>query len=109
MASIEEQLSVLAASLGRVVERLDTEGTLPKVLTKRRAAKELSISLSKLNRLIRDGRLLTVEIGRRRMIPSTEVEKLARPASSSSRKVRLHAISSPEEEAKAMRAAIRRR
>jgi hypothetical protein len=78
--SIEEQLRALSASLGQVIERLGTEPkALPRVLTKERAALELSISITKLNRLIRSGRLLMVQIGERQMIPSTEVERVATP------------------------------
>jgi len=66
--------------------RLMIEGRgLPQVLTMKRAAVELSVSLSQLGVLIRSGSLLTVTIGKRRMVPASEVRRLATPETATCR------------------------
>lgn len=112
---IEEKLHAISLELARISGRLATH-QLPRVLTKERAAKELSISLSKLKRLLRDGVLMSVAVGRRRMVPAVEIERLATPAQATPRR-HLRSIGGSsngrkydaEGEAKAMRDAIRRR
>lgn len=77
-------------SLERLFRRImaEHEGPLPQVLSMERAAKELSIGITKLKRLVRDGVVLTCTVGLRRMIPSSEVRKLAVPASTKAPGVR---------------------
>lgn len=69
-------------SLERVFRRIMAEhaGPLPHVLTMERAAEELSIGLTKLKGLVRSGELLACTVGLRKMIPSSEVRRLATPA-----------------------------
>jgi len=75
---MEQEFRRLNEAIAKITERLG--GTdLPMVLTRERAAKELSVSVSTLKKLIREGKVFTVEIGRRRMVPSAEVLRLATP------------------------------
>lgn len=57
-----EQLGELVGAVREMMRRVDA-GRLPSLLTQQMAAKEFSISLSKLKGLIRDGTLQTVKIG----------------------------------------------
>lgn len=63
------------------VRNLKSFSRLPTVLSKEDACRELGgISLSTLNRMIREGRLLTCALGRSgRGIPRTEIERIGRP------------------------------
>lgn len=51
----------------------------PLVLTKRRAAQELSVGLTKLEQLIKGGLIIPVKIGAAKMIPMSEILRLATP------------------------------
>jgi hypothetical protein len=75
---IEKELQRVNMALEKITERLGRP-ELPQVLTKQRAAAELSISVSLLKRMIRNGTLLTVKIGSRQLVPSSEVVRLAEP------------------------------
>lgn len=92
------------------------EKRLPTVLTKQRAAQELSISLSKLKGLIRSGELMVCEVGRTSMVPASEVQRLAASArreAAAARPARprkpKHSTSPAEEAAKARRALKKKR
>lgn len=52
---------------------------LPQVLTMKRAAEELSVSESTLKGMIRASEVLTVQVGKRRMVPSSEIHRIASP------------------------------
>lgn len=91
-------------------------GELPTVLSKRRAARELDISLSKLKGLIRRGELMTCEVGRTTMVPASEVRRIAesarrQPAAqvppAPARKRRK--ATTPAQEARTIRAAVKRK
>lgn len=85
--------------------------SLPSVLTMARAAQELSISPRKLRGMVSRREVLTCEIGRVRMVPRSEIERLttpkepvpkARAARSSPRR------SGPKAEAAKLREALKR-
>lgn len=61
---------------------------LPKAMTFDRAARELSISIPTLRRMVRRGEISTVKISRRMMIPASEVERLTTPPEQKSRQPR---------------------
>jgi len=112
-------------TLERILEELLVElravknsAALPTVLTKRRAALELSVSLSKLKGLIRAGEIMVCEVGSTTMVPASEIRRLAQSAraqasnSSSSRPAHTRASrkpTSPAEEARQVRDALRKR
>lgn len=50
--------------------------TLPRLLAIKQAIYELGISRTALYELIKDGKLKTVNIGRRRLVPVEAIEKL---------------------------------
>ena len=50
--------------------------TLPRLLAIKQAIAELGISRTALYELIKDGKLKTVNIGRRRLVPVEAIEKL---------------------------------
>ena len=62
--------------------RLAVEGqrSLPSVLTMKRAAEELSISMTQLRALVKSSVVLTVTVGVRRMVPASEIRRLATPS-----------------------------
>lgn len=80
--SIEEKILLVCQDIHRMIAELGLSGpTLPHALTKKAAAKELSISISTLNRLISAGRLTTTDPSNgRAMIPASEIQRLAAPA-----------------------------
>lgn len=106
---IEDKLDELCSTLDRLVQQLDAP--MPKVLTRERAAHELSVSLTTLKQMIRDGQLVTVSIGKRQMVPASEVMRLAKPApakkASSAHRPRA-AASTALDEASAVRALLKK-
>ena len=74
----DETLEQLLREVRELRERIDAPA-LPAALTIARAAQELSVSVRKLREMIAEGRVLTCEIGRTRMVPRTEIERLATP------------------------------
>lgn len=70
-------LTELATSMKSQV--VEARAVRADVLTKKGAARALSIGLTKLNALIASGMVLTVLIGKRQMVPRTEVERLSVP------------------------------
>lgn len=72
---------------GKLVEVLEElklamgamQRALPRILTLKRAAQELSISKRKLQDLLAKGVLQSVVIDGRRLVPSSEIERLATP------------------------------
>jgi excisionase family DNA binding protein len=82
MNNVEEQLAELNREVRKLVERLEIgTSSLPQLLTYQRAAHELSVSLTKVRRLIKAGVLPTIKLGGRKYIPSREIERIARSAS----------------------------
>jgi len=94
--------------------REDRERSLPTVLSKRRAAEELSISLSKLKGMIRQGAILVCEVGGTTGIPASEIRRIASAvldtkAPRMRRPRRALRTGSPKDEAAEVRSALRRR
>ncbi len=94
----------------------DLQG-LPTILTKKRAARELGVSLSKLKGLMRRGELAVCEVGRTTMIPASEVTRIADAkrflteptgARSSSTRTRRGAPRGEPTEAQKIRAALKK-
>jgi excisionase family DNA binding protein len=85
---------------------------LPQAMDYERAARELSISVSQLRKLIRRGELAVVMIGRRPKVPASEVRRLtavkAEPPTPRS-KLRQLADAPAKSEADKIRALARRR
>lgn len=77
MSSIDEQLSAIRAELEKIHSRLTGQQGLPTVLAMKEAARELSISLTTLKELVRRREILTVMIGKRRMVPASEIRRMA--------------------------------
>lgn len=78
MASVEEQLQELLVLVRDLAVRHEGQG-LPVLLGYPSAAAQLSISVSKLKGLVRSGELRTSTVGRRKMIPLSEVLRVAAP------------------------------
>ena len=77
MSGIDDKLDEICEALDRLVKQLDEPA--PKVLTREAAAQQLSISLTTLKGLIRNKQLVTVRIGKREMVPASEIARLAKP------------------------------
>jgi hypothetical protein len=114
----ESRLELLLEELLVELREIRQTRRLPAVLSKKRAAQELSISLSKLKGLIRSGDIMVCEVGDTTMVPSSEIRRITEaaqaPASPSrsprpsrtARKVTKPA--SPAEEARKVRVALKR-
>lgn len=85
-ANLESKLEELFAQVKALNDRW--EKPLPSVLTKRMAAKELSISVSKLKGMIARGLIMECEVGDSMGIPSSEIRRIAESARSSAPKPR---------------------
>ncbi len=75
-------LKELEAVVRRAVQeemRRGGEMSPPRVLTLKEAARQLSVSLSTLKGLLRTGFVRSTTVGERRMIPRSEIERLAVP------------------------------
>lgn len=108
--SIEEQLGEIRAEMEKLRGRIQMP--LPPVLQRDQAAWALSISKSTLVAMIRRGYILQTEkIGGRRLIPLSEIERLAKPAAPKpgGKKPAPRAPTSLEDELEVINAAMRRR
>lgn len=104
MASeVRKALNELKAQVAELKALVQPE--LPQILTKKRAARELSISMTTLNRLIAAGLVWSVQLGERQMVPASEVRRLANIQRGASRRskpaTQLRETSAKEEAAKA--------
>jgi hypothetical protein len=75
--SLEETIRSLMREVQLLRADLQRQAQRPVILSKKRAATELSISLSKLKTLIRTGEISVCEVGRTTMVPASEVARLA--------------------------------
>ena len=86
---VEQSLAALEAWLEDVRVRLERiEGRLaPRaaLLSLEDAATALGVGATMMKRMVASGAVLTVALGRRRMVPASEVERLATPAPRPSR------------------------
>lgn len=80
LAAVAAELRELRRAVEQVNSRLETLTTEAKsVVTLGEAAKRLSIGLTKARQLVADGALLTVEIGKRQMVPVSEIARVSTP------------------------------
>jgi len=113
-ADAVDREEMLAELLREVRSLLDAgvRRDLPSALTIARAAEELSVSVRKLRRMVSEGEIFACEVGRTRMIPRSEIERLTTPQEAPRRAPRRVAArrgaSSPRAEAERLRAALRR-
>lgn len=79
---LTEQIEGIARTVEGISRRMDAlDRPLPHVLNRKEAARELSISLSRLKAMIRDGEISqTLPLGKVRGIPRSEILRLATPA-----------------------------
>jgi hypothetical protein len=78
MSHLDELLKELRDEVRELRKKMSMP--LPRVLTQSMAAEQLSISVSKLKGMIRAGGIATCTVGDRKMIPLTEIERIARPS-----------------------------
>lgn len=71
--TIDEQLSLIREELERIHRKLNTGR--PSAFKMADAAKDLGIGLSTLKVLVRKQIILTVRIGRRRLVPQSEISR----------------------------------
>ena len=92
------EAQALLRDIREELRRLGREVQQPDVYTLPDAAARLSISLTKLKRLVRFNRILTVRVGERSMVARHEIERVSRegtfPAS-----VRMRAVPTPSKRA----------
>ena len=107
----DQALGELLREFRELKERVVELNWLPSALTVTRAAAELSVSAKKLRRMIADGSIMTCEIGKTKMIPRIEIERLTTPQAPvpAPRRPRGAARrSSPKAEAAKLRQALKR-
>jgi excisionase family DNA binding protein len=81
MSSVPKSAEELLARLEAAVEKLEsTRASLPLVLTVKAAAAQLSVSERTMRGLMASGEVPSVLVGGRRMVPSSALVELARPA-----------------------------
>lgn len=74
---LRQELQALAKKLDSISERLEEVATPPRLLTLARAARCLGVGETKLQQLIRTRVVRTVKLGARRMVPLSEVVRVA--------------------------------
>lgn len=113
--ALQEVVEQLLAEVRSMKGQLDKK--LPTVLSKKHAAQELDISLSKLKGLIRKGEIRVCEVGGTTGVPASEIRRIAESAtragqpvrrSASSRRVRGPKPTDGMTEAEKIRAALRK-
>lgn len=73
--TIDEQLAQIREQLKLIAEKLSGHGRR-RACTLREAADDLRVGLSTVKQLVREQVLLTVTIGRRRLVPAAELDRL---------------------------------
>jgi hypothetical protein len=76
MENVEQLLVDLIAEVRALKEKVDTG--LPAVLNKKRAARELDISVSKLKGMIQRGQISTCAVGDTTGISRSEIQRIAK-------------------------------
>lgn len=112
-ARLTVEVSEALARLDAAVERLTrlAERPIPKALTLDEAAAQLSVSPRTLARMAKQGLLRTTTLGRRVLVPVSELDRLLAPPEQMTQQRPPAARRAPvgRDEAAALRAAIRRR
>lgn len=76
--TIDEQLALIREEIGRLHKQTGSRG-IPTVLTMERAAFEISRSQTSLRQMIKRRELMTVVIGKTRMVPASEIRRISTP------------------------------
>ncbi len=106
---MEQNDSDLLGVLSRLALLLeDFEQSLPLVLTRERAARELSVSTKTLVRMVQRGEIAEVMRSGRPGIPSSEIRRIATPAPAPSRKARKPASKPSPSGSSSLRAKLRK-
>lgn len=71
---MEAELKLL---LEEIRAELGKRSHKPEILTLKMAAHEMSVGLTKLKQMIASGHVLTVDLGGRKMVPLSEIHRLA--------------------------------
>lgn len=100
-----DRLDEILEELKRLSRLMESPG--PRLFKYGQAAKALGVSVTTVKQLIRDGELATVKIGKRPMIPMSEIERLSTPAAPKSTSSRAPRRRRGQRDAKAEAAALR--
>jgi hypothetical protein len=79
---VSQNLEALLAELLKQLEQLPRQVSttaLPSALTKKHAARELSIGITKLKAMVRSGAIATCDVGGKQQIPRSEILRLTTP------------------------------
>ena len=74
---LEVELAAVRAALARIEDRLGRP--TPTCLSTQEAAQRLGVGLTTMKRLIASGEVKTATVGKRRMVPASELERIATP------------------------------
>ncbi len=75
IVEIERQLRDIRLALEKINARLGAKGAKPSAFGLREAGEEIGLGLTTLKELIRKRVILTVLVGRRRLVPLSEIER----------------------------------
>lgn len=82
-AELNAKLDALTCAIERLEKRLEAPPT--ELLTAKAAAAALSVSTKTISRMVRDGRLKTVNVGADWRVPMSEVRRYSTPKEAASR------------------------
>ena len=96
--------TVLEGELRLLREQIERQfGASPAAFTVEAAARQLSVSAKTVRRMMASGQLLPVTLGRRRLIPRSEIERVTTPAAPRAPAVRRTARVDPRAERQRLR------
>lgn len=86
MPSVEGALAEMRAEIARLAGKMSWPG--PSTMKKARAAEQLDVSPKTLDAMIRRQEILTVIVGKREMIPASEILRISTPKARTERAAR---------------------
>jgi len=96
LEALDAKLDAIAATLERLERQVPAApADQPELLTPRAAAAALSVSTKTIQRMVRDGRLRTVQVGRHWRVPLAEVRRYSTPKAAAPRPHRQRRAAEP--------------
>ena len=106
LAKFEALLEDIRNRIERLEERLQPR---PTVMTYPAAAKLLGVSATKVKRMVRSGELRTALVGKTKMVPLSEIERLSTPTTPAPRGAVRQAQARPNQDPRGLDALLKRR